>query len=379
MAIPIADRVKDATNVIGQANAVLLNTAPAGYQTFLQGFGSSVGRNVCYCISNPNAPYEWETGFGTYTSSTNTLNRNYVTANSSGTQPTRILFPEGTKDVFCTTPSKSILVQDISGDINIPSVFPSGSVNIRPDLSSAGYAATGFNLACLAPTAAAQTGTYIDIAAGAGSTVGDGGYLGLSGGSSPGSGLGGDVYVTAGDGGTGGNIALTCGSASLAAGGDFTLVCGAGGTNGVGGAIQLGAGEGGETGNGGAIQLTAGQGGVISGQGGDIFIYAGLSVDGSSRGGNIVLQTGGGNSAGSFSVQLANASASAIVVSPTTTTNLPMMGFFGATPVVRPTAANTTEGTFVVNSGTAVNTASTFSGYTVGEIAAALVKLGFLT
>lgn len=54
------------------------------------------------------------------------------------------------------------------------------------------------------------------------------------------------------------------------------------------------------------------------------------------------------------------------------------IGFWGATPIVRPT---TTIGgvTFVANAGTAVNTASTFDGYTLGQVVFALRLMGLLT
>lgn len=52
-------------------------------------------------------------------------------------------------------------------------------------------------------------------------------------------------------------------------------------------------------------------------------------------------------------------------------------GFFGATPVAQPTTAGTAA-TFVANSGTAVNDASTFDGYTIKQVVKALRNLGLL-
>ena len=54
------------------------------------------------------------------------------------------------------------------------------------------------------------------------------------------------------------------------------------------------------------------------------------------------------------------------------------IGFYGATKIVRPTTA-VTAATFVVGSGTAVNDASTFDGYTIGQVVKALRNLGPLT
>lgn len=54
------------------------------------------------------------------------------------------------------------------------------------------------------------------------------------------------------------------------------------------------------------------------------------------------------------------------------------IGFFGATPVAKPTTG-VAAATFVANAGTAVNDASTFDGYTIRQIVAALRTLGLLT
>ena len=62
----------------------------------------------------------------------------------------------------------------------------------------------------------------------------------------------------------------------------------------------------------------------------------------------------------------------------------PLLGFFGATPVVKPAATGTGATGFTANSGTAVNTASTFTGgtgstaYTLSDIVLALKQLGLI-
>ena len=53
------------------------------------------------------------------------------------------------------------------------------------------------------------------------------------------------------------------------------------------------------------------------------------------------------------------------------------IGFFNATPIVQVTTA-VAAGTFVANTGTAVNDASTFDGYTLKQIVKALRNLGLL-
>lgn len=54
------------------------------------------------------------------------------------------------------------------------------------------------------------------------------------------------------------------------------------------------------------------------------------------------------------------------------------LGFFGTTSIVQPTTSFAAA-TFVANSGTAVNDASTFDGYTLKQVVAALRGLGLLT
>ena len=53
------------------------------------------------------------------------------------------------------------------------------------------------------------------------------------------------------------------------------------------------------------------------------------------------------------------------------------LSFWNATPIVQPTTA-VTAATFVANAGTAVNDASTFDGYTIGQVVKALRNTGLL-
>ena len=55
-----------------------------------------------------------------------------------------------------------------------------------------------------------------------------------------------------------------------------------------------------------------------------------------------------------------------------------MLGFYGVTPTARATTS-IGAAAFVAGSGTAVNSASTFGGYTIAQIVAALQALGLLT
>jgi hypothetical protein len=53
------------------------------------------------------------------------------------------------------------------------------------------------------------------------------------------------------------------------------------------------------------------------------------------------------------------------------------LGLFGATPVVQPTTA-ISGATFAQNSGAGINEASTFDGYTISQVVAALRAIGAL-
>lgn len=59
------------------------------------------------------------------------------------------------------------------------------------------------------------------------------------------------------------------------------------------------------------------------------------------------------------------------------TANTQKLSFWNATPIVQPTTS-TVAGAFVVNAGTAVNTGSTFDGYTIGKVVTALRNAGLL-
>ena len=54
------------------------------------------------------------------------------------------------------------------------------------------------------------------------------------------------------------------------------------------------------------------------------------------------------------------------------------LGFYSATPIARPTTAGASA-TFVANTGTGVNDASTFGGYTLRQVVQALQSIGILT
>jgi len=93
-----------------------------------------------------------------------------------------------------------------------------------------------------------------------------------------------------------GNILVTGGNSSTAAGtgGAIILNAGDGFTTGVGAAITANAGDGGATGAGGGISLAAGNGGSTSGDGGPAFLVAGSVSGTTDDGGSLTLGAGNG-------------------------------------------------------------------------------------
>lgn len=176
----------------------------------------------------------------------------------------------------------------------------------------------------LAPTAAQDGGTI--------SVVGRSASAGFN---------GGPVELTSGNGDNGGELRITSGT-GVNIGGDLLLS--AGGASGPGG-------------TGGSFLLT---GGSASGGGG-------------SAGGSFYMQAGGGDTTGS--VFLITPIGAGIEV--TDDGAAVKVGLWGATPTAQATTA-IAGAAFVAGAGTAVNSNSTFGGYTLAQIAAALKAIGAL-
>ena len=101
-----ADRVKESSLVTGLNNITLLG-AGAGFKVF-----SDVCQNeddFDYAITHEGTS-EWETGTGTYISSTNTVERTIVTASSNN--DTKVEFGSGYKQVFMTVNGSSFVAID---------------------------------------------------------------------------------------------------------------------------------------------------------------------------------------------------------------------------------------------------------------------------
>ena len=100
MALVLKDRVKETTATTG-TGTITLSGAVAGFDSF-----SVIGNgNTTYYAIVAQTPGEWEVGLGTYTASGTLLSRDTVLANSAGTQPSKLSFSAGTKDVFVTYPA----------------------------------------------------------------------------------------------------------------------------------------------------------------------------------------------------------------------------------------------------------------------------------
>lgn len=91
----LADRTKDTTTSTGTGAITISGTAPTGYQTFANAYGSG-STLVPYCIVGGA---EWEVGYGTFNGTTG-LTRESV--HSSSNSNALVNFSAGTKDVFVT-------------------------------------------------------------------------------------------------------------------------------------------------------------------------------------------------------------------------------------------------------------------------------------
>jgi hypothetical protein len=117
MAFVIADRVRETTTTTGPGSVTLLGAA-ASYQTFSV-IGN--GNSTFYAIAGQGTT-EWETGFGTYTSSGNTLSRDAIYASSNG--GSAVSFSAGTKDVFITQPAEKSPLPRVYSVASISAITP---------------------------------------------------------------------------------------------------------------------------------------------------------------------------------------------------------------------------------------------------------------
>lgn len=206
-----------------------------------------------------------------------------------------------------------------------------------------------------------------------------GGGIVLTTGLGLGSGAGGDISLFAAQGGTtgdGGNFTIYSGqgvnggSLQIAAGQSLT-------TTGAGGALIVAAGAGFD---GGPMAFLAGSNNVAGGTGGSLIFYAGDAVVGSAAGNVDFLTQGSGNAAdaqGSIRMLVLGGTVTGLEV--TDNAVAAQLGFYGVTPVIRPTTATPTVARVAVAGGNAVDDNDTFGGYTIGQIVNALKAVGILT
>lgn len=109
MSFVVADRVKETTTVVG-TGAIPLGGAPTGYQSFSV-IGN--GNSTFYSITFGNTT-QWETGIGTYNSTTNTLSRDTVLSSSNSNA--LVNFFAGAKTVVLAQPSERA-VYAVNGEI----------------------------------------------------------------------------------------------------------------------------------------------------------------------------------------------------------------------------------------------------------------------
>jgi hypothetical protein len=159
MALVVNDRVKETTTVAGTGTATLLGAA-LGYQSFAV-IGN--GNTTYYCIADQGGS-NWEVGLGTYTLSGTTLAR--TTVLSSSNAGALVVFPAGTKDVFCTYPSERSVHQDQTLTAYVPQVAASNGLVLNNTTVSASYTIpTGYNATATGPMTVAS-GAVVSIPSG---------------------------------------------------------------------------------------------------------------------------------------------------------------------------------------------------------------------
>jgi hypothetical protein len=159
MALVVNDRVKETTTVAGTGTATLLGAA-LGYQSFAV-IGN--GNTTYYCIADQGGS-NWEVGLGTYTSSGTTLAR--TTVLSSSNAGALVVFPAGTKDVFCTYPSERSVHQDQTLTAYVPQVAASNGLVLNNSTVSTSYTIpTGYNATATGPMTIAS-GAVVTVPSG---------------------------------------------------------------------------------------------------------------------------------------------------------------------------------------------------------------------
>lgn len=130
MALVLKDRVRETSSTAG-TGTISLSGAYVGYRTFSSCVPT--GSVVYYCIQNTTAGYdgEWEVGYGTYTSSGNTLSRDSVYDSSNGGSLVDFSSP-ALLNVFITQPADQAVYQQLNGDL----ILTQGVIGVSLDGTS---------------------------------------------------------------------------------------------------------------------------------------------------------------------------------------------------------------------------------------------------
>ena len=371
----IADRVRETSVATAQGTGTitLTNVAVPGYQTFASQF-IAANNPVQYCIVDPQSNL-WEIGVGIFVLSTFGLQRTagFVYSSSSGAGQL-VNFTNGSLDVFNTVNAQNAVTYELrtGGSTNRLRLNPplnssgnSGYIELLTTQATAGNSAPVTITPAAAPTTYAGNAGYVTITSGKGGWTGAGGAVTVTAGAGGDSGTvasaGGAVTVTAGAGGVIAGVGANGGAVTVAGGANTDTS-----TATAGGAVTVRGGNASAGGNGGALTLVGGAGSALSGVGGAVNITPGAgNIAGGGTNGTLTLKSN------------ATANPNVITIKDDGSTGA-QLGFFTATPIVRPTTAITGTAP-VTNSGTTVNTGTTFEGYTLAQVVTALKTLGLLT
>lgn len=374
MPIVYADRVRETSSSTapGTGAVQLIGSAPSSYRTFASAFPTTANNPTpSYCIVDPITGL-FETGFtaSNFDAAVNQIVRAdaRVLSGSNGVG-TRVNFTNGNLDVFSTIVSDMLLVGTPNASTSL-----AGTINMSAPPSRDGLKGGGLINISTSANLAGQVGATGSITLSTGAT------------NAAGTGAAGSINITAGGGGAQamGGVTIRAGNATgntnPTTGGNITIQSGQSNT-GTGGSLSISSGvsaEGSGAYKGGLFDSFAGSG---NGGGGLYSIQGGAATQGASIGGAVRIRggasvTASGGTNGYVTIQAVAGSVDTVRVQDDGTSA--QLGFFNVTPVLRP-ATSITGTAPVINSGTALNTGTTFEGYTLAQVVTALKALGLLT
>jgi len=188
----------------------------------------------------------------------------------------------------------------------------------------------------LAPTGSTVAGTLRFLGKNASATNGAGGGIRYVGGNALGTGTGGGHTFSCGTGQTGGGISFTSANGTVN-GGSVAFNSGAADAGGTGGNFTMTAGIGNSTASGGSFEITAGNA-ASSGNGGNFTMTAGGSPSGAGGDFTFTALSGGTVNGSMFF----NTDYGTVIQLTASLLGDQQLGFYGATPVARPTAVPVT-------------------------------------